>query len=173
MESSLRYNTEKEPTLRNTVLTPRHWLILQRADFWFASAGALGGLLAALGLIVFYGDGSSYWLDLVLSELHLGATYDAIMRRRLWRRLPIDVLVVPLAILAATYVLAGDSQWMLLTSMAMYVAVWHRGRQSLGIARFYQRQAGGPISPLYRWLFAGAIYLPMAAAIFLIRPSGA
>ena len=56
---------------------------------------------------------------------------------------------------------------MLLTSIAMYAAVWHRGRQSLGIARFYQRQAGGPISPLHSRLFFGAIYLPMAAAIFL------
>src|SRR5262249_10382025 len=30
-----------------------------------------------------------------------------------------------------------------------------------------QRQAQGPISPLHRRLFVGAIYLPMAAAIFL------
>ena len=146
---------------------PRRWLISQRVDFWFASAGASGGLLAAFALIAFIGDRELDWLDLVLSELHLGATYDAIVRRRLWRRLPIDVLVVPLAILAATYVLAASSQWVLLTSIAMYAAVWHRGRQSLGIARFYQRQAGGPISPMHKRLFFGAIYLPMAAAIFL------
>ena len=145
----------------------RRWLISQRVDFWFASAGASGGLLAAFALIAFIGDRELDWLDLVLSELHLGATYDAIVRRRLWRRLPIDVLVVPLAILAATYVLAASSQWVLLTSIAMYAAVWHRGRQSLGIARFYQRQAGGPISPMHKRLFFGAIYLPMAAAIFL------
>src|SRR5207342_2733183 len=119
------------------------------ADFWFASAGASGGLLAAFALIAFIGDRELDWLDLVLSELHLGATYDAIVRRRLWRRLPVDVLVVPLAILAATYVVAASSQWVLLTSIAMYAAVWHRGRQSLGIARFYQRQAGGPISPMH------------------------
>ena len=80
---------------------------------------------------------------------------------------PADVLVVPLAILAATYVLAASSQSVLLTSIAMYAAIWHRGRQSLGIARFYQRQAGGPISPLHSRLFFGAIYLPMVAAIFL------
>jgi hypothetical protein len=87
--------------------------------------------------------------------------------RRLWRRLPVDVLVVPLAILAATYALVLSGQWVLLTSIAMYAAVWHRGRQSLGIARFYQHQAGGPLSPLHRRLFVGAIYLPMAASIFL------
>ena len=69
--------------------------------------------------------------------------------------------------LAATYVLALSSQSVLLTSIAMYAAIWHRGRQSLGIAQFYQRQAGGPISPLHSRLFGGAIYMPMAAAIFL------
>jgi hypothetical protein len=146
---------------------PRPWLISERADFWLASAGASGGLLAALVLIVVYGDRELDWLDLVFSELHLGATYDAIIRRRLWRRFPADVLIVPLAILAATYALTVSNQLVLLTSIAMYAAVWHRGRQSLGVARFYQRQAGGPISLLHRWLFAGAIYLPMAAAIFL------
>jgi hypothetical protein len=155
------------PKQTSSVPKPRRWLISERADFWLASAGASGGLLAALVLIALYGDRELDWLDLVFSELHLGATYDAIVRRRLWRRLPADVVVVPLAILAATYALAVSSQWVLLTSIAMYAAVWHRGRQSLGVARFYQRQAGGPISPLHRRLFAGAIYLPMAAAIFL------
>ena len=125
------------------------------------------GIAGGACLIVLYGDRELDWLDLVLSELHLGATYDAIARRRLWRRLPVDVLVVPLAILVATYALATSGQSVLLTSIAMYAAVWHRGRQSLGIARFYQRQAGGPISRLHSWLFSGAIYLPMAAAIFL------
>jgi hypothetical protein len=41
--------------------------------------------------------------DLLLSELHLGATYDAVIRGRLWRRMPLDVVLVPLAIVAATY----------------------------------------------------------------------
>ena len=149
------------------VVKPRRWLISERSDFWFASGGAASGLLAALALIALYGDRELDWLDLVLSELHLGATYDAIIRRRLWRRMPADVLLVPVAILAATYVFMTTSQLVLLTSIAMYAAIWHRGRQSLGIARFYQRQAGGPVSSLHRWLFAGAIYLPMAAAIFL------
>ena len=155
------------PNQTHAVPKPRSWLISERADFWLASAGASGGLLAALALIALYGDRELDWLDLVLSELHLGATYDAIVRRRLWRRLPTDVLVVPLIILAATYVLAASSQSVLLTSIAMYAAIWHRGRQSLGVARFYQRHAGGPVSPLHGWLFAGAIYSPMAAAIFL------
>jgi hypothetical protein len=155
------------PNQTHAVSEPRSWLISERADFWFASAGASGGLLAALVLILLWGDRELDWLDLVFSELHLGATYDAIIRRRLWQRLPVDVLIVPLVILAATYLLTASNQLVLITSIAMYAAIWHRGRQSLGIARFYQRQAGGTISPLHRRLFLGAIYLPMAAAIFL------
>jgi hypothetical protein len=145
----------------------RQWLISERADFLFASAGASLGLLAALVLILLWGEREIDWLDLVFSELHLGATYEAIIRRRLWRRMPADVLLVPVAILAATYVFMTTSQLVLLTSIAMYAAIWHRGRQSLGIARFYQRQAGGAISRLHNRLFSGAIYLPMAAAILL------
>src|SRR4030095_12201771 len=64
---------------------PRRWLISERSDFWFASGGAASGLLAALALIALYGDRELDWLDLVFSELHLGATYEAIIRRRLWR----------------------------------------------------------------------------------------
>ena len=53
---------------------------------------------------------------------------------------------------------------MLLTSIAMYAAVWHRGRQSLGVARFYQRGMGGPdVARRTIGLFRGAIYLPMVA----------
>jgi hypothetical protein len=46
----------------------------------------------------------------------------------------------------------------------MYAAIWHRGRQSLGVARFYQRGIGGPVSRIHECLFRGAIYLPMIAA---------
>jgi hypothetical protein len=53
----------------------------------------------------------------------------------------------------------------LLTSIAMYAAVWHRGRQSLGVARFYQRGMGGPVSRAHNFLFRGAIYLPMLAGM--------
>jgi hypothetical protein len=130
----------------NVVPKARSWLISERADFWLASAGASGGLLAALAVIALYGDRELDWLDRVFSELHLGATYGAIMRRRLWRQFPTDVLVVPLAILALTYALTMSGQTMLLTSIAMYAAVWHRGRQSLGVARFYQSGMGGPVS---------------------------
>ena len=58
-----------------------------------------------------------------------------------------------------------SGQAVLLTSIAMYAAVWHRGRQSLGVARFYQRGMGGPASPVHDRLFQGAIYLPMLAAL--------
>jgi hypothetical protein len=143
----------------------RLWLFSPGADFWLACGGASVGLLAAILLIFLRGDREIDALDFVLSEAHLGATYEAVIRRRLWRRLPVDVVVVPLVILAITYALAMSGQAMLLTSIAMYAAIWHRGRQSLGVARFYQRSMGGPASPPHNRLFHGAVYLPMLAAL--------
>jgi hypothetical protein len=123
---------------RTHSLTERRlWFFSRRADFWLTSGGASVGLLAAVLLILWRGDRELDGLDFVLSELHLGATYGAIMRRRLWRHRQVDVMVVPLVILALTYALSMSDQMMLLTSIAMYSAVWHRGRQSLGVARFY------------------------------------
>jgi hypothetical protein len=58
-----------------------------------------------------------------------------------------------------------SGQTVLLTSIAMYAAIWHRGRQSLGVARFYQRGMGGPASPVHDRLFQSAVYLPMMAAL--------
>jgi hypothetical protein len=141
------------------------WLISCRLDSCLACGGASIGLLAALLAIFWRGDRELDALDFVLSELHLGATYQAIVRRRLWRRLPVDVLLVPLVILAITYALSMSGQTVLLTSIAMYAAIWHRGRQNLGVARFYQRQLGGPASQAHKWLFCGAVYLPMVAGL--------
>ena len=141
------------------------WLFSRRADFWLACGGASVGLLAAVLLVYSHGDRELDSLDLVLSELHLGATYGAVMRRRLWRYRQVDVLLVPLVILALTYALSLHAYAILLTSITMYAAVWHRGRQSLGVARFYQRGIGGPVSRLHDCLFRGAIYLPMLAAM--------
>ena len=104
-------------------------------------------------------------MDFVLSEFHLGATYDAIARRRLWQHRRLDVVIVPLIVLALTYLLMRNGQGILLTSITMYAAVWHRGRQNLGVARFYQRGAGGPVSQAHDFLFRGAIYLPMLAGM--------
>jgi len=104
-------------------------------------------------------------MDLLLSEFHLGATYDAVIRRRLWYHRRVDVLIVPLVILALTYALTMSGRMMLLTSITMYAAVWHRGRQSLGVARFYQRGMGGAVSRAHDFLFRGAIYLPMVAGV--------
>jgi hypothetical protein len=103
--------------------------------------------------------------DLLLSELHLGATYDAVWRRRLWRRMPFDVVVVPLAILVATHALAVSDRPLLLATAILYLGAWHRGRPNLGIARYYERRVGGPQSTRHRWLFPAAIYLPMAASV--------
>src|SRR5262245_45698161 len=97
------------PNQTRSVPKLQGWLFSERADFLFASAGASVGLLAALVLVLLWGDREIDWFDLVFSELHLGATYDAIIRRRLWRRMPADVLLVPVAILAATYLLTASS----------------------------------------------------------------
>jgi len=142
----------------------RLWLFSRRVDFWLASGGAAAALIAAALVIFWHGDREIDALDFVLSEFHLGSTYHAVLQRRLWRRLPFDVLLVPLVIVAITYALSLNGQTILLTSIAMYGAIWHRGRQTLGVARFYQRAAGGPASPAHHRLFQGAIYLPMVAA---------
>jgi hypothetical protein len=104
--------------------------------------------------------------DLLLAELHLGATYDAIARRQLWKRMPWDVLIVPAFILLVVYTLSLTGYRIFIFTVLMYMAVWHRGRQNLGLARYYQRAAGGTISRGHEWLFQGAIYLPMAAGVF-------
>jgi hypothetical protein len=148
-------------------VSDRRWLISERADFWFACAGASGALIAALFFIILHGDRELDWLDLVLSELHLGATYDAIARRRLWRQRPVDIVAVPLIILVATITLMAMSQALLVTTVAMYTAIWHRGRQNFGIGRFYLRLTGGPVSRTHVWLFSAAIYAPMMASAFL------
>jgi hypothetical protein len=75
---------------------PRLWLFSRRADFWLACGGASVGLLAAMGLVYLHGDRELDALDLVLSEFHLGATYGAIVQRRLWRDRCVDVLLIPL-----------------------------------------------------------------------------
>ena len=142
-----------------------HWLLSRRADFWLACGGASIGLLAAMLLILLRGDRELDAIDFVLSEFHMGATYDAILRRRLWHHRQFDVLLIPLVVLALTYAFSLGGQTVLLTSIAMYAAVWHRGRQSLGVARFYQRGMGGPVSRTHEVLFRGAIYLPMLAAV--------
>jgi hypothetical protein len=146
-------------------LDDRAWLFSRRGDFWLVCGGASIGLIAALFVIYWHGDREIDALDFVLSEFHLGATYDAVMRRRLWRARPIEMIGIPLLILSLTCWLFMSSQALLLTSITMYAAVWHRGRQSLGVARFYQRAVGGPASRMHSLLFRGAIYLPMVAAI--------
>jgi hypothetical protein len=141
------------------------WLISERADFWVASAGG-ASLLILMGLLLFWhGDRELDAADVLLSELHLGATYDAIVRRRLWRRMPIDVLAVPLALVVATYALVLNGWPIVVTTAILYLGAWHRGRQNLGIARYYQRRVGGPVSSAHRWLLQGAFYLPMIAGV--------
>jgi hypothetical protein len=141
------------------------WLVSERTDFWVATGGG-ASLLVVLGLILlWHGDRELDAADLLLSELHLGATYDAIVRRRLWRRMPMDVLAVPLAIVIATYALVLSGWPLLVTTAILYLGAWHRGRQNLGIARHYQRSVGGPLSSRHQWLFAAAFYLPMIAGV--------
>jgi hypothetical protein len=158
------YLTNKQPVETASAAGQFPWLFSRRADFWLACAGASIGLIAAILVIYWHGDREIDALDFVLSEFHLGATYDAIVRRRLWRSRRIDIMLVPLVILSLTYWFWMSSQAVLLTSITMYAAVWHRGRQSLGVGRFYQRAIGGPASRMHSILFRGAIYLPMLAA---------
>ncbi|HUD00377.1 MAG TPA: hypothetical protein VMR88_17935, partial [Candidatus Polarisedimenticolaceae bacterium] len=104
----------------------RLWLFSRRIDFWLASGGAAAALIAATLVIFWHGDREIDAFDFVLSEFHLGATYQAVLQRRLWRRLPFDVLLVPLVIVIITYALSLNGQTLLLTSIAMYAAIWHR-----------------------------------------------
>lgn len=141
------------------------WLITRAGDFWVACAGG-GSLLVLMALVLnWHGNRELDAADLLLSELHLGATYDAVIRGRLWRRMPLDVVVVPLGIVAVTaaLLLGGYAMW--LTTITLYLAAWHRGRQNFGIARYYQVRKGGASSALHDRLFRAAIYLPMAAGV--------
>jgi hypothetical protein len=141
------------------------WLIGRRSDFWVASAGG-ASLLVVLGLVLlWHGDRELDAADLLLSELHLGATYGVIVSRRLWRRMPLDVLAVPVAILVATYALIESDGLRLVTTAILFLGAWHRGRQNLGIARYYQRRVGGPVSSRHRRLLSAAFYVPMIATV--------
>ena len=141
------------------------WLGAPRADFWVVAAGG-GTLLIALALVLQWrGDRELSAADVLLGELHLGATYEAIVRRRLWRRMPLEVLAMPLAIMAATYLLMLTGGSLLVTTAVLCVGAWHRGRQNLGIARYYQRHAGGPVSPGTAGRSGSAFYLRMIAAV--------
>jgi len=149
-------------TRRSTAGT---WLISRAGDFWLACAGG-GVLLVAMVIVLqWHGDRELDTADLLLSELHLGATYDAIVRGRIWRRMPFDVIAAPLAIVALTYALMLGGHGIVVTTAALYLGAWHRGRQNLGVARYYQSRVGGPLSQWHRRLFASAIYAPMIAGV--------
>lgn len=141
------------------------WLRSRAGDFWFACAGG-GALLVLLALALhWYGGRELGAADIILGELHLGATYDAVIRNRLWRRMRWEVIVIPLCILAATYAMMFGGYEIWVTTAALYLAAWHRGRQNLGIARYYQVRSGGALSPWHQRAFQAAIYLPMIAGV--------
>ncbi len=141
------------------------WLISRASDFWLACAGG-GSLLVAMAVVLhWHGNRELDTTDLLLSELHLGATYDAVVRGRLWRRMPFDVVAIPLAIVMATYALMLGGHALAVTSAVLYLAAWHRGRQNFGIARYYQARFGGATSSAHEHLFRAAIYLPMTAGV--------
>ena len=143
----------------------RAWLISATADFWLVCAGG-GSLLVILALVLHYcGDAQLSLVDILLGELHLGATYGVIAQRQLWRRMPLDIVVAPLCILTATYAMTYGGETVLLATIALYLAAWHRGRQNLGVARYYQLQISGTASPAHDALFKAAVYLPMIAGV--------
>src|SRR5262249_39733401 len=139
------------------------WLVSRRADFWIASAGGASLLIIMALVLLWHGDRELDAADVLLSELHLGATYTVIVRRRLGRRMPRAVLVAPILILIATCALVWNGWQLLVTTTILSLGAWHRGRQNLGIGRYYQRRVGGPVSSRHRWLLRAAIYLPMLA----------
>lgn len=141
------------------------WLLSERADFWVASAGGGAFLIVIAVVLLWRGDRELSAADVLLGELHLGATYEAIVRRRLWRRMPLDVVAIPLGIVAVTCILLLTDGALIVTTAILYLGAWHRGRQSLGIARHYQQRAGGPVSSLHCWLLPTSFYLPMMAAV--------
>ena len=141
------------------------WLISRAGDFWLACAGGGTVLLAMAVVLQWHGNRELDTTDLLLSELHLGATYDALVRGRLWRRMPFDVVVVPLAIVMATYAVMLGGHATAVTSVTLYLAAWHRGRQNFGIARYYQTRLGGALSSAHEQMFRAAISLPLAAGV--------
>ena len=141
------------------------WLLSAAGDFWLVCAGS-GIVLAILALVLLaYGDAQLATADILLGELHLGATYGAVVAGRLWRRMRFEILVVPLAILAATYGLTYGGETILLTTIALYLGAWHRGRQDLGVACYYQLRMGGAVSLLHGNLLKAAMYLPMVGGV--------
>jgi hypothetical protein len=141
------------------------WLISPAGDFWLACAGGGVVLLAVVVILQWHGDRELDTADLLLSELHLGATYDAIVRGRVWRRMPFDVIAMPIAIVALTCALMLGGHGIVVATAAVYLGAWHRGRQNFGVARYYQASTGGPLSQWHRWLFASAVYAPMIAGV--------
>jgi hypothetical protein len=146
-------------------LSQKQWLWSPRADFWFACAGGSLWLLVLLSVLHFRGWQELTIADYLLAELHLGATFDAIIRRKLWKTMPWDVLVVPALIIGITYALIIVNSEIIVSTVLAYLSVWHRGRQNLGLGRWYQRAMGGPISRLHNALFHAAIYAPMLASV--------
>ena len=143
----------------------RIWLVSAAADFWLVCAGG-GIVLALLALVLHhFGDVQLSAADILLGELHLGATYGVVAHSRLWQKMPFEVLVVPFCILAAAYALTYGGQTILLATVALYVGAWHRCRQDLGVARYYQLRVGGALSLWHSRLFKAAMYLPMVAGI--------
>src|SRR6185295_11076493 len=105
---------------------PDRWLISHAGDFWIVCAGG-GIVIVVLALALhWFGHRELSAADVLLGELHLGATYDAIVRGRLWRRMPVELLAIPAAILAATYALMYGHA-VVVTTATLYLAAWHRG----------------------------------------------
>lgn len=141
------------------------WLINKELDSVLVTKGSVIWV-CVLSLVLFVrGDSELDIIDLVLSEFHLGATYDAIIRRKLYKTIPWEILFVPILIVAVTYILIDGGREIMVTTLLAYASIWHRGRQDFGVAAFYQKSAGGVVSSLHQSLFKGAIYLPMIAAV--------
>ena len=155
-----------KPCVESAPALVKPCLINERWDSFLVTKGSVVWILILTVWLFMRGDKELDMMDLVLSEFHLGATYDAIMRRKLYKTLPWDIIFIPALIIALTYIFYESNKEILVVTFLAYAAIWHRGRQDYGVAMFYQKGAGGPISKLHEVLFKGATYLPMIAAVF-------
>lgn len=147
------------------IARPQPSLISEKWDALLITKGGVLWICLLTLWLFMRGDRELNIMDLVLSEFHLGATYDSILRRKLYKTLPWDIFAIPLFIIALTYCLYISNQEIIVITFLAYAAIWHRGRQDYGVALFYQKSAGGPLSSVHQLLFRGATYLPMIAAV--------
>ncbi|HUB09995.1 MAG TPA: hypothetical protein VMB50_23530 [Myxococcales bacterium] len=96
---------------------------------------------------------------------HLASTWTRVyMDRREWKKRPVQIFLVPLAILGAIVGLTfwGARGFALENTVLLYWATWHFLQQNWGLLRIYQRRSGEPDSALALRLERPLLYLSVA-----------